>query len=161
MARAKEPRLLALRRLRQLGIAYELVEFDPTIRSAREVAVAAGYSPTEVFKTLVLQPEIPGAKPVLAIIPASAEIDLKRVSSVLEAKRVRMASHREAERLTGLQVGGISALALAGNGWRILLDDSAQPLGAILVSAGQRGFDVRIATNDLVAATGAELVALT
>jgi Cys-tRNA(Pro)/Cys-tRNA(Cys) deacylase len=161
MARSNEPPLLSLRRLRKLGIAYELVAFDPAIRSAAEVAIAAGRSPSEVFKTLVLRPEGAAAKPILAIVPADGEVDLKRVASLLGVNRLRMAAHSEAERLTGLQVGGISALALVHKGWRSLLDDSARNHDSILVSAGQRGFDIRIATMDLVAATGAELAALT
>jgi Cys-tRNA(Pro)/Cys-tRNA(Cys) deacylase len=161
MSRLKEPPLLSLRRLRQLGVDYELIEFDPAIRSAGEVALAAGHAPQEVFKTLVLELDVAGAKPVLAVAPASAELDLKRVAALLGAKRIRMALHRDAERLTGLRVGGISALALTEKGWRTLLDDSARTLDRILVSAGRRGFDVRLATPDFIAVTGAEFARLT
>jgi Cys-tRNA(Pro)/Cys-tRNA(Cys) deacylase len=159
--RSKEPPLVALRRLRQRQIEYELVEFDPAIRSAGDVAGASGYSAQEVFKTLVLKPESPSPRPVLAMAPASSELDLKRVAALLGLKRVRMASHREAERLTGLQVGGISALALADRGWRTLIDESAAGLDKVLVSPGRRGFDVRLSSSDLVRVTGAELAKLT
>ncbi len=66
-----------------------------------------------------------------------------------------MASHAEAERLTGLRVGGISALALTDKGWSVLLDVSAESRETMLVSAGERGYDLRLAPSDFVRATGA------
>jgi Cys-tRNA(Pro)/Cys-tRNA(Cys) deacylase len=49
-----------------------------------------------------------------------------------------MAAHKDAERHTGLQVGGISALALLGKGFTALIDERALREDAILVSAGQK-----------------------
>lgn len=73
----------------------------------------------------------------------------------------RQATQREAEQLTGLQVGGISALALLHKGFRVLLDDSALLLERIVVSGGQRGLNIELAVDDLIAITGASLAALT
>ena len=42
------------------------------------------------------------------IIPGPWELDLKGLAQALGIKKLRMATHREAEALTGLQVGGIS-----------------------------------------------------
>jgi Cys-tRNA(Pro)/Cys-tRNA(Cys) deacylase len=60
--------------------------------------------------------------------------------------------------LTGLQVGGISALALVNKGFAMFLDKSAESLDQIYISAGQRGLDIQLAVKDLVKATGARLV---
>lgn len=60
-----------------------------------------------------------------------------------------MATQREAESLTGLQVGGISALALLHRGFEICLDAPARALDQIHVSAGQRGVDLQLAVRDL------------
>ncbi|MFQ5474061.1 MAG: YbaK/EbsC family protein, partial [Dehalococcoidia bacterium] len=73
---------------------------------------------------------------------------------------VRMATQREAERMTGLQVGGISALALTGRSLDVLIDDRAKSLGRIHVSAGARGVDVELAVEDLVMLTSARYVKL-
>jgi len=61
-----------------------------------------------------------------------------------------MATQREAEALTGLQVGGISALALLNRGFRIYLDAAANAWETIVVSAGQRGLSVEVSVPDLV-----------
>jgi Cys-tRNA(Pro)/Cys-tRNA(Cys) deacylase len=69
-----------------------------------------------------------------------------------------MASHSEAEALTGLQVGGISALALLNKGFVILLDESARAYEEVYVSGGQRGVDLKLKTADLVKVTRARVV---
>ena len=129
--------------------------FDASIRDATEVARASGHDPRAVFKTLVVEEEPPRGKPLLVMVPATSELDLKALASVLAVKRLRMASHPDAERLTGLKVGGISAIALAGRGFRTFIDDSAMALDEVLVSAGERGFDVALRPADLLAITDA------
>ena len=69
-----------------------------------------------------------------------------------------MATQREAERLTGLQAGGISALALLDKGFDVLLDETARSLERIHISAGRRGTDIELRVDDLVALTSANYV---
>jgi Cys-tRNA(Pro)/Cys-tRNA(Cys) deacylase len=49
-------------------------------------------------------------------------------------------------------------VALAGRGFRVYIDGAALALDCILVSAGQRGFDLELAPADLVEVTGARPV---
>ena len=149
---------LAVRLLEQRRIPHELFTFDATIRSAEEVALATGMPPAAVYKTLVVEEDPPGRKPYLFMAPSDCELDLKALASLLGLKKLRMASHRDAERLTGLQVGGISALALTAKGFPVLIASECEALEAILVSAGQRGMDIRLAVVDLIALTGARAI---
>lgn len=144
--------------LEQRKIPHEVFAFDDAIRSAEEVARVTGMPPGHVYKTLVIEEEPPKGKPRLFMVPSDNEVDLKALAAALGVKKVRMASHRDAERYTGLQVGGISALALLGKGFPVLIDARCAGLGQVLVSAGQRGMDVRLAVSDLLALTGARAV---
>lgn len=72
-----------------------------------------------------------------------------------------MAPHREVERLTGLQVGGIGALALVGKSFEPCLDRPAVAYQWLLVNAGRRGLNLKLAVADLVRLTGARLVEAT
>ena len=146
---------MAVRMLEQKKVPHEVFEFDDAIRSAQEVARVTGMPPEQVLKTLVVEQEPPKGKPFLVMMPSSLEIDLKVLASSLGLKKLAMASHRDAERYTGLQVGGISALALIGKGFGVLVEETATLFDEVLVSAGQRGFDVRIATAALIELTGA------
>ena len=139
-------------------IAHTVFVFDDSIRSAAEVARHTGMPPHQVLKTLVVEVDPPKGKPYLVMVPSDREIDLKMLARSIGMKSLRMASHADAERHTGLKVGGISALALLGKGFSVLIDEHAAALGEVLVSAGQRGFDVRLAMKDLLTLTGAKRV---
>jgi Cys-tRNA(Pro)/Cys-tRNA(Cys) deacylase len=137
-----------------------VVEYDVSgaFHTGEEAAALVG-APTEaVFKTLVVvrENDVRG-KPLLVMASVTREIDLKLLASEVGAKRLRMASRAEAERLTGMQVGGISALAvLRPERFDVWLHESAQGLERIHVSAGARGLDLELAVADLVRVTGAQ-----
>ncbi|MBE0607998.1 MAG: aminoacyl-tRNA deacylase [Dehalococcoidia bacterium] len=147
---------LAVRMLEQRKIPHQVFAFDDSIRSAQEVARVTGVPEDQVLKTLVVEQDPPRGKPFLVMMPASLEVDLKVLAASLGLKKVRMASHRDAERHTGLKVGGISALALLGKGFPVLIEESATLYDEVLVSAGERGWDVRIAVSALVDLAGAQ-----
>lgn len=149
-----------MRRLEQLGIAHEVVAFDPAVRSASDVAQLSGIEAARVLKTLVVDTGA-GSPPILAMVPADAELDLKLLAATHGVRKLHMASHVEAERLTGLKVGGISALALLDRHWPVYLEEAAAGFDSVLVSAGARGFDLRIAVDDLVRLTSARVAPLT
>jgi Cys-tRNA(Pro)/Cys-tRNA(Cys) deacylase len=152
-------KLNSLRLLDTLGIVYEVLPFPDTVLSAHGVAEHLGLPAAQVYKTLVV---LSGhGKALLVMIPGNSELHLKQLAQVLGEKKLRMATQKEAEALTGLQVGGISALALRHKTFRVYLDWTAADLEHIVVSAGQRGVDVRLKVTDLVHTTGAVLVEAT
>jgi Cys-tRNA(Pro)/Cys-tRNA(Cys) deacylase len=153
---------LAMRTLESRGVGYEPVVFPPTIHDALGVAAYTGLPPDTVYKTLValvVDPPLRGKpRPLLVMIAAGQTLDLKRMARAAGAKRVEMAPQVEAERITGLKVGGISALALIDRGFPVYLDEAARGLEEIVVSAGQRGLNVQLRVGDLVALTKATWV---
>jgi len=155
MAARKATKTNAVRILDAQHVDYVAHHYSSDIHSASGVADALGFSPAQVFKTLVVVP--PRGKPLLAIVPATAELDLKALAAAAGDKKLRMATQREAEEMTGLLVGGISALALLNRGFRVYLDQSAQYLDTVLVSAGQRGINLELAPGDLVRVTRARM----
>ena len=138
-------------------VVYEAYSYPASLRDAQEVAAAVGWPAGQVFKTLVVPRPQPG-KPMLVMIAADRQLDLKKLAKVVGEKKLKMATQREAERLTGLQVGGISPLALLNRGFDIYLDDSAQEYEWIIISAGQRGLQIELAVSDLVGVSGASVV---
>jgi Cys-tRNA(Pro)/Cys-tRNA(Cys) deacylase len=109
---------------------------------------------------LVALPDEANRKPMLVVIPGPASLDLKALAQAAHLKKVRMASHAQAEELTGLQTGGISPLALLQKGFRVYLDHQALHFSTIAISAGQRGVNLELAVKDLVALTNAQIVDL-
>ena len=110
---------------------------------------AVGLPAHEVFKTLVV--ERPAKqKPVLVMLPCNCSLNLKRLAKALDEKKVALAPQASAERLTGLQVGGISALALIRKQWDVYLDSRCAASAHIVISAGQRGIQLRLETMALI-----------
>ena len=156
MSKKKRVRTNAMRLLDANKVAYEVFTFSPDIHSATEVADVVGLAPGAVYKTLVVQR--PRGKPLLVMVAGDEHVDLKSLAASLGEKRLHMATHRDAEALTGLQVGGISALALLNRGFEVCIDLAAQDLEAVTVSAGKRGINLRLSVPDLVRVTGARWV---
>ena len=114
-----------------------------------------------VYKTLVVLRDDGAGKPLLVLIAAALQVDLKQLAHALAAKKLRMATQREAERLTGMQVGGISALGLRKPAFDVFIDEAARSLDRVHVSAGVRGIDLELAVDDLARLTGARFVRAT
>lgn len=145
------------------GVSYQVVVFPENIHDALGVAAHAGLPPHLVYKTLVVEirddvPRSPKPRPLLVLVAADRTLDLKKVARAVGVRRVEMASHARAEQLTGLKVGGISALGLLGRGFRVFLDRPAAQLEEFVVSAGARGLNLRVRVADFVRMTGAEWI---
>jgi Cys-tRNA(Pro)/Cys-tRNA(Cys) deacylase len=96
-------------------------------------------------------------KPILAVVPGPAEVDLKRLAKALGEKKLHLPSEHEAEQITGLLAGGISPLALVNKGFQVVMDSSALEYKEIHISGGQRGLNIRLPVDALVKLTSARL----
>jgi Cys-tRNA(Pro)/Cys-tRNA(Cys) deacylase len=149
-------KLNSMRILEQHKIPYEALEYPDTLKDAEEVAEALGLPYFMVYKTLVVEPE--GAnKPALVMLASERQLDLKKTAAALGVKKARLAAHKDAEAMTGLKVGGISALALRDRNWPVYLDSIAAELEHICISAGQRGVQLRVPVTPLVSLLRARL----
>ena len=137
-------------------IPYTAFELPPEKLGALETAQLLNVPLEQVFKTIVVKREGKG-KPILAVVPGSAEVDLKLLAKALGEKKLHLPTEREAEQTTGLQAGGISPLALINKGFQVVLDTSAQNYSQIHVSGGQRGLNIRMPVEALVKITNAHL----
>ncbi len=156
--KAEKTNAMRLLDAKKIPYIVHTYSYSSEVHSADEVAAALGYPAGQVFKTLVVLPE--RGKPFLAIVPGDRELDLKKMAQAAQEKKVRMATQREAESLTGLLVGGISALALTSKGFKVFLDASANDYQQILVSAGQRGINLQLAVQDLIRVLNARVADL-
>ena len=138
-----------LRLLEQRGVPYEVFTLPPEKLGAREVAQRLGVPAAQVFKTIVVVREGRG-KPILAVVPGDREVDLKALARAVGEKKLRLPTEREAERLTGLQAGGISPLALMGRRFQVVFDASVEAWEAIHISGGERGLNLRIPVRVLL-----------
>src|SRR5512132_3143206 len=125
------------------GISYTAFELPAEKLGAVEAAAILGISADQVFKTIVVVREAKG-KPILAVTPGPLEVDLKALAKAAGEKKLALPTEKEAERLTGLQAGGISPLALLNRGFQVVIDETALLFDEIYISGGQRGLNIRL-----------------
>lgn len=141
-------------------IPYKAFDLPPQKLGAVETADLLKVPLETVFKTIVVTREGRG-KPILAVVPGSAEVDLKALAKAVGEKKLHLPTERDAERLTGLQAGGISPLALINRGFQVVLDSSARQFREIHVSGGQRGLNILLPVDALIQLTNARVEVIT
>ncbi|MDA8439017.1 MAG: Cys-tRNA(Pro) deacylase [Propionibacterium sp.] len=133
-----------------VGFTVHVYDHDPAeTHFGQEASTALGVPPERLFKTLIVS--LQGARSPLAcaVLPVSAQLDLRALAQVAGAKRAALAEAAVAERSTGYIVGAISPLAQKRRlpTW---IDSSAAAWPTVFVSAGRRGLQVELAPDDLV-----------
>ncbi len=149
----------AARLLDQLGIRYELREYDvdPNDLAAETVAAKIGMPAEQVFKTLLVRGDRNG--PVMAVMPGDQELDLKALAEPAGERKVQLVPVKELQSLTGYIRGGVTALA-AKRDFPVFADETIELFDIISVSAGMRGLQILIAPADYLRATKATIAAL-
>ena len=147
----------AVRLLEAKRITHRVAGYDDAgeFHTGEEAPALIGAPVETVYKTLVVLRDPPAGRPMLLIVPVARQANLKTLAAALGEKRLRMATQREAETLTGMQAGGLSALAVPAGRFGVFIDEAARSLEMTHVSAGARGMDVELAVADLVRLTDA------
>ena len=136
-------------------IPYRINKLPAKKIGALETARILAVDPAIVFKTIVVTRKETKTKPVLAVIPGNTQLDLKALARELGEKKMSLPTEREAEKLTGLQAGGISPLALINKGFQVVIDQSAMERDEIHISGGQRGLNISLRVGSLIELTRA------
>jgi Cys-tRNA(Pro)/Cys-tRNA(Cys) deacylase len=142
------------------GIAYTVHEYErgEDLRDfGREAAEQLGLDHDQVFKTLVV---VADDELVVAIVPVSCQLSMKRVAAAVGAKKAVMCEPARAERSSGYIVGGISPIGQRKT-LRTVVDESAELFDAVYVSGGKRGMDIGLAPSDLVNVLDAIVASIT
>ena len=151
----------AIKALEKQGIAHTVHRYQVDESDERTygeaVAAAMSAESATVFKTLVAQ--LTGGELVVAVVPVTGTLDLRRLAAVAEAKSAEMAKPSDAEKATGYVTGGISPFGQRKR-LRTFVDSSAQRHQTVYVSAGRRGLQVQVTPQDLVLVTGATVAEL-
>ena len=143
--------------LNKKKIPHEVVHYAHEEKGAAFAAQATGFPLAKTIKTLVV--DLGGNSFGLALMPGDRELSLKRAAKVFGVKKAAMADPAAAERLTGYHVGGISPFGLRQR-LPVVMDESLLVHDAVMINAGQRGIMLKMAPEDILAATGGHAITL-
>src|SRR3954453_14618845 len=136
--------------LRAARVPSELHTYEPRVKGAAYAAEALDIEPARLAKTLVAAVD---GDPVFVLVPGDLTLDLKALARAAGGKGAALVEQRDAERLTGYQVGGISPFgsrkALPVYAERRFLEHDR-----IALNAGARGAILELAREDLVRLLG-------
>ena len=146
--------------LDKAGVAYRLHSYvyDPDAESIGLAAAAAlGVPPQVMLKTLIV---LLDGKSACVVLPSDREVSMKKLAAALGGKRAEMSKPADAERITGYHVGGVSPF---GQKKRLptVVEADALVHAAVYMNGGQRGLQIELAPDDLVAVTGAAVAPVT
>ena len=144
--------------LRRAGVAHTLMSYSYRHGGgAEQAADDLGVERERMFKSLVVRA---GGDLVFALVPATTELSLKKLAAAAGVKHAEMADPRDAERVTGYQVGGISPLGSRRRLARLPRQPSGGGHDRICLNAGGRGQIVEVGTAELIRLVGAQLADL-
>ncbi|HEL8896868.1 TPA: Cys-tRNA(Pro) deacylase [Listeria monocytogenes] len=145
----------ACRILDKQKVNYELREYAWSEDSldALHVAAETGNNPAQIFKTLVLTGDKTGN--IVACIPADKILHLKHLAKISGNKKCELIAVDTLEKLTGYIRGGCSPIGMKKL-FPTFIDNSAESLDTILISAGKRGLQIELAPTDLKKVVRAE-----
>ncbi len=152
VAKAKIDKTNAMRLLDQLKINYEALSYPcvgDEVLGGIEVAELIGEPASVVFKTLVTHSD--NKDFVVAVIPSDEHLSLKQLAKASGHKKIEMIPVAKIESLTGYIRGGCSPLKMK-KVFPTYISDKAEKLPYIIVSAGKRGAQIKIAPADLLKA---------
>jgi Cys-tRNA(Pro)/Cys-tRNA(Cys) deacylase len=146
----------AARLLDQIGIPYELREYEVDLEdlSAESVAAKVNLSARQLFKTLVVDGDRNGI--CMAVIPGDSELDLKALAAASGDRKIRFVPVKDLQRHTGYVRSGVTVLG-AKKAYPVYTDKDIEQFDVISISAGMRGLQILLAPADFLRATNATL----
>ncbi len=147
--------------LERAGIEYWTHDVGEEVRSGGAMAAALDVVPERVLRSLVCALRRKGREAkAIVLAPSHRRLDEKRLAKAAAADKARLAEGAEAERWTGMRMGGITALGQQPGRFEVFVDAGALKHETVFVSAGRRGLDLELAPDDLLRALEARAIEL-
>lgn len=140
--------------LRKRGIEHEVLTYRYVRMGAQIAAEAIDKPPEIVLKSLVFRAD--DGSFLFALVGGDASVSTRSLGRASGHKHVEPAPPRDAERVTGYRVGGISPFG-ARHTLPVVLDERTASHPSLIINAGARGTLVRVATDDLIRVLGASV----
>jgi prolyl-tRNA editing enzyme YbaK/EbsC (Cys-tRNA(Pro) deacylase) len=119
------------------GVEIEVVTFPESTHTARDAAQALGAELGQIVKSLVFAASDDEGvlEPVVALVSGSNRVDIARLGAIVGEPRLRRATAREADAMTGFVIGGIPPIGF-GRPVRVVMDPDLGRYPVVWAAAG-------------------------
>lgn len=128
------------------GVEFQEFSYDNTVLNAQQVALLLNQDAAKVYKTLVTQGK--SEKYYVFMLPAEAELDLKKAAKAAGEKSIEMIPQKLLFPLTGFVHGGCSPIGMKKK-FKTFIHFDAQKFDKIFFSAGKTGRQISMSLKDL------------
>ena len=140
------------------GVAYEILSCDPGLADTARFCEHYGYPPDRSVNTILIKAKTGGGRFVACVVLATTRLDVNRsVRKRLGARRVSFASAEETRALTGMEIGGVTPLALPA-GLEVWVDARARACEWVILGGGGRSTKIKAAAAIFDHIPGASVV---
>ena len=147
-AEDKAPPTQAVAALREKGVEFDFHFYGYRKDAVTEAAARdMGVDEHIVVKTLIM--ETGNGKPLIVLMHGDRQVSTKALARQIGAKKVKPSSPKDAERLTGYQVGGISPFGTKRK-LPVYVEETILDLPRLVINGGRRGFLLELTTQDLI-----------
>jgi len=148
MAEDKAPLTRAVVALREEGVKFNFHFYGYRKDAVTEAAARdIGVDEHVVIKTLVM--ETGDREPLIVLMHGDRQVSTKALARQIGVKTVKPSSPKDAERLTGYQIGGISPFGLKRK-LPVYVEETIMDFPQLVINGGRRGFLLELTPQVLI-----------
>lgn len=140
------------------GVPYEAMPCDPDFADTAAFCERYGVAPEDSANTIIVVGKTEPRVYAACVVLATNRLDVNgAVRRRLGARKVSFASAEETRDLTGMMIGGVTALGLPA-GLPLWVDERVMSREAIVLGGGSRSLKIRVAPEVFRHLPGTEVV---
>ena len=130
--------------LESAGVGYEVFPCDPGLADTAVFCERYGYPLDRSVNTILVKAKTGGERFVACVVLANTRLDVNRtVRKRLGARRVSFASAEETRAATGMEIGGVTPVALP-DGLEVWVDARVMGCEWVILGGGGRSSKIRV-----------------
>ena len=140
------------------GVEYEIFPCDPDLADTAVFCERYGYPLDRSVNTILVKAKTGGERFVVCVVLAHTRLDVNRsVRKRLGARRVSFASADETRTVTGMEIGGVTPVALP-DGLEVWVDARIMACEWVILGGGDRSSKIRVAPALFEGMPGARVI---
>ncbi|MGH7859111.1 MAG: YbaK/EbsC family protein [Candidatus Binatia bacterium] len=147
-----------LEELGRLGLPYERIPIDPEHADTATFCEKYGYPLDRSANTIIVASKREPKSYAACVVRADTRLDVNHaVKRLMGVSRLSFAKPEETMALTGMAIGGVTALALPAD-LRIYVDERLMELEYVILGSGDRSAKIKISPEVFRRLPNAEIV---